>query len=86
MSLKQALEMANFNEVKVYPMGPVAHGFKSAIRTGLWRVINSGFRWIQIVESARRDPLASIYTAAIYAVARKALHLIGSDKHRSVIR
>lgn len=72
MSLKQALEMANFNEVKVYPMGPVAHGFKSAIRTGLWRVINSGFRWIQIVESARRDPLASIYTAAIYAVARKA--------------
>jgi 2-polyprenyl-3-methyl-5-hydroxy-6-metoxy-1,4-benzoquinol methylase len=72
MSLKQALEMAEFKDVKVHGMGPVAHGLKSAIRAGLWWAISSGIRFIQFVESARRDPLAGIYTAAIYAVAKKA--------------
>jgi len=70
-SLKQALEMAGFQDVRVHPMGPVVHGLKSAVRSSLWWAISSGLRFIQIVESARWDPLASIYTAAIYAVAKK---------------
>ena len=70
-SLKQALEIANFGDVRVYPMGPVVHGLKSAIRASLWWMISSGFRFIQLVESARWDPLDSIFTAAIFTVAKK---------------
>jgi 2-polyprenyl-3-methyl-5-hydroxy-6-metoxy-1,4-benzoquinol methylase len=71
-SLRQALEIANFEDVRIRPMGPVVHGLKSAVRAGLWWLINSGFRFIQLVESARHDPIDSIFTAAIFAVAKKA--------------
>jgi len=70
-SLKQALQIAGFSNVRIHPMGPVAHGLKSAVRSSLWWTITFGLRIIQFVESARWDPLASIYTAAIYAVAKK---------------
>jgi 2-polyprenyl-3-methyl-5-hydroxy-6-metoxy-1,4-benzoquinol methylase len=70
-SLKQALQMAGLDDVHIHPMGPVAHGLRSAVRSSLWWTISFGLRLIQFVESARWDPLASIYTAAMYAVAKK---------------
>jgi len=70
-SLKQALQLAGFANVKVSPMGPVIHGAKSAIRFLLWKGIADGMRFIQTVEGGPRDPLDSIYTAAIYATARR---------------
>lgn len=70
-SLKQALQIAGFNNVQVFPMGPVTHGAKSIIRSLMWKGISTGLRFIQTVEGGPRDPLDSIYTAAIYAVAQK---------------
>lgn len=70
-SLKQALQLAGFTNVTVRPMGPVVHGAKSAIRFCLWKGITVGLRFIQAVEGGPRDPSGSIYTAAIYAAAKK---------------
>jgi SAM-dependent methyltransferase len=70
-SLKQALQIAGFANIKVSSMGPIINGAKSAIRFLLWQGIASGLRFIQTVEGGPHDPLDSIYTAAIYAVAEK---------------
>jgi len=70
-SLKQVLELANFARVRVYPMGPVAHGLRSGVRVVLWKVAAAGLRVLQTIEGGPRDPLSSIFTAAIFAVAEK---------------
>ncbi len=70
-SLKQVLELANFARVRVYPMGPVVHGFRSGVRLVLWRALSAGLRLLQTVEGGPRDPMSSIFTAAIFAVAEK---------------
>ncbi|HVA01272.1 MAG TPA: class I SAM-dependent methyltransferase [Terriglobia bacterium] len=70
-SLKQALQIAGFANVRVSAMGPVTHGAKSAIRFLLWKGISAGLRFIQTVEGGLRDPADSIYTAAIFAAAEK---------------
>lgn len=70
-SLKQVLQLANFVNVRVLPMGPVAHGLKSAIRCLLWKVVTAGLRIVQTIEGGPPDPLDAIYTAAILAAADK---------------
>jgi 2-polyprenyl-3-methyl-5-hydroxy-6-metoxy-1,4-benzoquinol methylase len=70
-SLKQVLELANFARVRVYPMGPVVHGFRSAVRAVLWRGITVALWSLQTIEGGPRDPLSSIFTAAIFAVAER---------------
>lgn len=70
-SLKQALQIAGFAKINVAGMGPVIHGAKSAVRSLLWKAITAGIRVIQTVEGGPRDPLDSIYTAAIFATAEK---------------
>jgi len=70
-SLKQVLELANFARVRVYPMGPVAHGFSSSVRVVLWKIVAAGLRLLQTVEGGPRDPMSLIFTAAIFAVAEK---------------
>ena len=70
-SLKQALRIAGFTNVRISPIGPVVHRTKSAIRSLSWMGITAGPRFIQTVEGGPRDPLDSIYTAAIYATAEK---------------
>ena len=52
-------------------MGPVPHGLISAARYVLWRAIAAGLRFIQVIEDGPRDPLSSIYSAAILAVGEK---------------
>lgn len=69
VSLKQVLQIAGFANINVEAMGPVIHGAKSAARSLLWKGITAGMRFIQTVEGGPRDPLDSIYTAAIYATA-----------------
>jgi 2-polyprenyl-3-methyl-5-hydroxy-6-metoxy-1,4-benzoquinol methylase len=68
-SLKQVLEIANFATVRVYPMGPVAHGTSSCVRALLWKGVTRCVRLVQTIEGGARDPLASIFTSAIFAVA-----------------
>jgi len=70
-SLKQALQLARFDNVRVLPMGPVAHGIKSAVRCVLWKGITTCLRFVQTVEGGPQDALSSIYTAAILASADK---------------
>jgi len=70
-SLKQALEMAGFANVRVYPMGPVAHGLASAARALLWKGVTAALRAIQTVEGGPRDGLCSIFTSAICATAER---------------
>jgi SAM-dependent methyltransferase len=72
-SLKQALELAHFTNVTVHPMGPVAHGLKSAVRLALWKAIEMGLRAVQTVEGGPRDRLSSIFTTAVYATAERCL-------------
>ncbi|MGO8734241.1 MAG: class I SAM-dependent methyltransferase [Terriglobia bacterium] len=68
-SLKQALEMAGFANVRVSGMGPVVHGVKSAVRSVLWNLIEAGLRFVQTVEAGPGDDLRRIFTATIFAVA-----------------
>jgi SAM-dependent methyltransferase len=70
-SLKHALQLARFGDIRVFPMGPVAHGIKSAVRSVLWKGITTCLRFVQTVEGGPQDPLSSIYTAAILASADK---------------
>jgi 2-polyprenyl-3-methyl-5-hydroxy-6-metoxy-1,4-benzoquinol methylase len=70
-SLKQVLQFANFQNVRVFPIGPVVHGLKSAVRFLLWKGITAGLRLIQTIEGGPRDPLDAIYTSAILAVGDK---------------
>ena len=70
-SLKQALEMAGFANVRVYPMGPVAHGLASALRALLWKGVSAALRAIQTIEGGPRDGLCSIFTSALCATADK---------------
>ena len=70
-SLKQVLELADFVDIRVLPMGPVAHGVKSAVRLLLWRLTEACLRFVQTVQGGPQDPLAGIFTAAILAVGDK---------------
>ncbi len=71
-SLKQVLELANFANVRVSPMGPVVHGAKSAVRSILWTAIGLSLRLIQTVEAGPGDRLRSIFTSAVFAIGDKA--------------
>src|SRR5207302_9375481 len=49
-SLKQLLEITDFANVQVFPMGPVVHGAKSAVRYVIWNAISAVLRFVQTVE------------------------------------
>jgi SAM-dependent methyltransferase len=70
-SIKQALELAGFVNVRVFPMGPIIHGARSAVRFVLWKGIAACFRLIQTIEGGPAGPLRSIYSAAILAASDK---------------
>ena len=70
-SLKQVLELAGFQSPHVFPMGPVAHGLVSATRVLLWKIITACLRGVQTIEGGSRNPLSSIYSAAILGVVEK---------------
>ncbi len=70
-SLKQALQMAGFVNVRVSGVGPVVHGLKSAVRFALWKLIEACLRFVQIVEAGPSGDLCRIFTATIFAVADK---------------
>lgn len=70
-SLKQALEIAGFVKVRVFGLGPVAHGLRSAARCLLWRGISATLRATQTIEGGPRDSLSSIFTASIAAIAER---------------
>lgn len=71
-SLKQALQIAGFSDVNLFPLEPLVHGAKSALRFVLWKGIAAGLRFVQSIEGGPRDASDSIYTAVLYATAKKA--------------
>jgi len=71
-SLKQVLELAGFVNVRVFPMGPVAHGLRSTVRCLLWNAITTMLGAIQTIEGGPRGELGCIFTAAVGAVAERA--------------
>ncbi len=66
-SLKMVFELANFANVRVSPIGPVAHGMKSVVRLVLWKMISGGLRFVQIVEGGPGDRLRTLFTSSILA-------------------
>ncbi|MGC9994008.1 MAG: class I SAM-dependent methyltransferase [Terriglobia bacterium] len=70
-SLKQVLEMTGFVNVRVGGVRPVVHGVKSAVRFVLWKLIEAGLSFIQLVEQGPTNDLCRIFTANIFAVADK---------------
>jgi SAM-dependent methyltransferase len=70
-SLKQALELAGFTNVRVFGLGPVPHGLRSTARCLLWKGMTAAFRTIQTIEGGPRDALSSIFTASIAAIAER---------------
>ena len=70
-SLQQVLELANFVDIGVFPCGPVIHGVKSAVRFVLWKFIVAGLKFVQIVEAGGTNPLSSIFSGAMFAVAKR---------------
>jgi SAM-dependent methyltransferase len=71
-SLKQVLELAGFVNLRVFPMGPVAHGLRSAARSLLWKGVTSVLSAIQTIEGGPRGELGSIFTAAVGAIGERA--------------
>jgi 2-polyprenyl-3-methyl-5-hydroxy-6-metoxy-1,4-benzoquinol methylase len=72
LTLKQVLELTNFMNIRVSPVGPVPHGAKSTLRFLLWKVVTASLRFVQTVEGGPRHPSHSIFTASIFAVAERA--------------
>jgi len=70
-SLKQVLEMAGFVNIRVGGVRPVVHGVKSAVRVVLWKLIETGLSFIQLVEQGATNDLCRIFTASIFAVGDK---------------
>ena len=70
-SLKQVLHVADLVNVEILPIGPIGHGVKSSVRSVLWKLLSGGLRLVQTIEGGPRDPLDSIYTAAILGVGDK---------------
>jgi hypothetical protein len=68
-SLRQALQMAEFSNVRVYPTGPVPHGLKGALRVVLWKALSLGIRFIGDVEDGPKNQKTPIYTVNVQAVA-----------------
>ena len=69
-SLEQLLRASGFSEVRCFESGPIAHGIKSAIRVGLWKLIRLALRiWVaaETGDAGRR----SLFTRNLLAVARK---------------
>jgi len=67
-SLDQLLRISGFAAVSTYETAPIAHGFKSAIRWMLWRIIRSGLRMWSMAETGDSGRNA-VFTRNLLAVA-----------------
>ncbi len=50
-SLAQVLRAVDFEKIRSYPQGPVIHGFKSALRYFLWKIIEAFLRIYLLIET-----------------------------------
>lgn len=71
-SLQQVLQLARFENIRVFPMGPVAHGLKSTLRCVLWKAITLGLQVTKAIEGGPRYAFDTIYTSSILAAGDKA--------------
>lgn len=69
-SLEQLLRASGFASVECFESGPVAHGMKSVIRVGLWKLIRLALRMWTAVETGDTGRRA-LFTRNLLAVARK---------------
>lgn len=76
-SITQILSVAGFIDIKVVPTGPVAHGFISAGRWFLWRLISALLMLYLGVETGSFR--GHILTQTLIATARKPSHVTRRD-------
>jgi len=67
-SMRQLLRLAGFKTVKIYPMGPVIHGFKSLLRFIIWKFFEVALHFYLLVETGSSK---GIFTQNIIVVGRK---------------
>lgn len=67
-SLAQVLRAVGFEKIKSYPQGPVIHGFKSALRYFLWKIIETFLRIYLLVETGNAQ---AVLTQNLICVAQK---------------
>jgi SAM-dependent methyltransferase len=68
-SIRQALGAVSFRDIEVYPVEPVVHGLKSALRWAFWKLIRQGLLFYLMVETGSRDNY--LLTQNLIAAARK---------------
>lgn len=73
-SIIQVLNALSFHNVEVYPVEPVVHGFKSALRWVFWKLIRQTLLFYLMVETGSRKDY--VLTQNLIAVARKGRHEI----------
>jgi 2-polyprenyl-3-methyl-5-hydroxy-6-metoxy-1,4-benzoquinol methylase len=71
-SLNQLLRMAGFSEVQCYPVRPAGSGYKSFVRSMLWRLIETAMKLCLYAEIGS-DAMNSIVTQDLIAVGQTAL-------------
>ena len=69
-SLEQLLRASGFSTVECFESGPVAHGIRSLVRVGLWKLIRLALRMWMAVETGDTGKRA-LFTRNLLAVARK---------------
>lgn len=69
-SIEQLLRASGFSAVECFESGPVAHGLKSLIRVGVWKIIRLIFRVWMAAETGDTGHRA-LFTRNLFAIARK---------------
>jgi 2-polyprenyl-3-methyl-5-hydroxy-6-metoxy-1,4-benzoquinol methylase len=67
-SLSQALRVAGFSKINCYEESPVIHGFKSAVRWVIWKVVRTVYKVILAAETGDGN---EIFSQNFLAVASK---------------
>lgn len=70
ISISQLLKSSGFTNIICLEDAPIPHGFKSAIRWAIWKVIRGGFRFYMAVETGSGEH-NFIFTQSFLTVAQK---------------
>lgn len=58
-AMQQLLSVSGFNEMRFYEDAPIAHGFKSAMRSFLWKCVRTIYRFCLAVETGDKNGIFS---------------------------
>jgi 2-polyprenyl-3-methyl-5-hydroxy-6-metoxy-1,4-benzoquinol methylase len=69
--LERILSMAGFAGYECRESGPFSHGFRSSVRSFLWRILRSGLRLYDLIETGGEN--GGVYTRVFVAAAVKGI-------------